>query len=353
MRRPALFAVLLFGFVASEWQATADDNPAANAPDRFAWQLFVALNQSARNGTQDATWETWALQDDVYADPNNQPQFPTPAHRPLRLRPSRQLQIFNDRLKALESSGGPHIFFLPQQPLEEEVRMNRSSFDFIVANRLWYVQGQVEAFNKQSVLTFPTDAKEVKAHWKQITEADKARYHWQTGSDGNTYGLIALHIMTKDLPNWFWATWEHVDNPQRCKQIGCRDSFGVMPSGQLSTELVAMMNAAGMGPEWMNYRLTGSQTEFVDATGRPVIIGNSEVEGPFIQTSSCISCHARATVNNNGNRLDIFVSPNPLQGNVGVPDPSWFYQPSNTGEKRKFLQLDFVWSLFLAQARMP
>ena len=101
MRRPALFSVLLFGFVASEWQATADDNPAANAPDRFAWQLFVALNQSARNGTQDATWETWALQDDVYADLNNQPQFPTPAHRPLRLRPSRQLQIFNDRLKAL------------------------------------------------------------------------------------------------------------------------------------------------------------------------------------------------------------------------------------------------------------
>ena len=44
-----------------------------------------------------------------------------------------------------------------------------------------------------------------------------------------TFGLTALHITTKDLPNWLWATFEHVDNPARPGnekwELASRDSF--------------------------------------------------------------------------------------------------------------------------------
>jgi len=40
-------------------------------------------------------------------------------------------------------------------------------------------------------------------------DADKPRYFWREaiGLDGKdrAYGLVSLHIITKDLPNWFWA----------------------------------------------------------------------------------------------------------------------------------------------------
>jgi hypothetical protein len=51
-----------------------------------------------------------------------------------------------------------------------------------------------------------------------ITEEDKPRYHWmEKVEDGKTtiYGLSASHVMSKDLPTWFWATFEHVDNESR------------------------------------------------------------------------------------------------------------------------------------------
>ena len=45
---------------------------------------------------------------------------------------------------------------------------------------------------------------------------------WKKGR----YWLIALHISSKDTPNWVWATFEHVANPGRCDFTGCNDSYG-------------------------------------------------------------------------------------------------------------------------------
>jgi len=261
--------------------------------------------------------------------------------------------VFKQQAKAAPSQISPfRQFFIPPNPKEEEVRMNRATFDFIVTNQLWYQEGQIAAFTKGAPVSFPIDAKEVKAHWIELANpADKARYHWQVGSDGKTYGLIALHLMTKDLPNWFWATWEHIDNPDRCKVNQCKDAFGLTSAGAVSADLIAMMKNANLGPEWQNYRLTGSQIDFIDSTGNPLILGNSAIEGELgiMATSSCISCHSRSTVDGNGQTLSVFIGPK--QGNVGIPDPNWYYQSSSSGPKMKFLQLDFVWSLFNALPR--
>jgi hypothetical protein len=338
-----------------------DSNPALNTPDRFAWETFVSISRSAGNGTNDALWETWILQREVFADPNKAPVWPGTKHQPKVLSPSIQLELLNQemlvrreaRLELLRQREGDAVRtlkpFIAPNPLSQEVRMNKANLDFIVANQLWYLQGQIAAFNAGRRLDFPLDAKEIKAHWKEISAADKPRYHWQTGANGKLYGLIALHVMTKDLPNWFWATWEHVDNRDRCKVGGCRDKFGVDDTGKVTQALIDMFTAAGMGAEWQNYRLTGSQTDFTDSTGRPLTLGNSEIEGPFMATSSCITCHAKATVNALGDRLDVFASNG--QSDNGIPDPNWFYNTGAGPATLKFLQLDFEWSLQLAKPR--
>jgi hypothetical protein len=343
--------------------AANDSNQAVNNPDKFGWELFAAINRSAGNGTNDAIWETWALQDNVYADPNTAPIWPGTAHQPKRLSRPIKLEAFrqqkmlrrSNQLRILQQRNESEInklnaLIIPENPLSEEVRMNKANFDFIVQNNLWYVEGQIAAFNGGRLISFPIDAKEVKAHWKVISATDKARYHWQEGADGKVYGLVALHIMTKDLPNWFWATWEHLDTPNRCKTNGCKDFFGIDPvTGKVTSALLDLFANAGMGAEWQNYRLTGTQTDFTDSTGRPTILGNSEIETFFMQTSSCITCHAKASVNGVGDRLEFFTPDG--QSDNGVPDPTWFYNATTSGTTRKFLQLDFVWSLGLAQPR--
>ncbi|MEH6738050.1 MAG: hypothetical protein V7695_05825, partial [Sulfitobacter sp.] len=60
-------------------------------------------------------------------------------------------------------------------------------------------------------------------------------------------------------------------------------------------------------------------------------------------SSSCISCHARAAYDRSGRYLSVFDGPN---GNVGAPDPNWFF----SGLSVRRMQTDFVWSLSRACA---
>ena len=332
-----------------------DPNPAVNETDKFAWQVFVKINSAAKNDTNDTIWETWATDDDTFPaqpDPKNPPAWPGNAARKKALQPSHQQLL---RRKLLE--GSAHHQFLQEigrsGPLlpqivpggGEEVRRNKPDFDFIVKNNLWYLEGLQAAFTKGDPISFPIAAIEIKAQWKPITEAEKPNYHWNVDSNNKLFGLIALHIMTKDLPNWVWATWEHVDNPNRCKILGCHDSFGLASSGKVSPELKALFKQAGMGPEWENYRLDGAQIDFTDSTGRPTLLGNSVIEAGFVQTSSCITCHARATFDASGRSLPVF-RPD-TQSYNGTPDPTWFYTTTNP-PKPIYLQGDFVWSFLLA-----
>lgn len=355
-----LVSVRLHG--AANSAAPEDRNPAINNPDKFAWELFAAISHPAGNGSNDALWETWALRANVFADPNNPPVWPGTTHQPKILTRSTKLETVREQMLMRRSnqlqtqrqngadSNKLKPFFVPQSPETEEVRMNKANFDFIVQNNLWYVEGQIAAFAAGRSISFPLDAKEVKAEWKVITAPDKPRFHWQEGSDGKLYGLIALHLMTKDLPNWFWATWEHVDNPQRCNAIGCADSFGLdSATGGVSQALLDLFTHEGLGAEWQNYRLTGTQTDFVDSTGRPTLLGNSAIEQFLVPTSSCITCHAKSSVDGTGNRLD-FTSAEGLSDN-GVPNPAWFFDVSGSAPTRKFIQLDFEWSLEAAKRR--
>ena len=219
------------------------------------------------------------------------------------------------------------------------------------------------------------------------------------------YYLVAVTVGAKYLPNWIWFAIEHVNNPGRCDYTGCNDSFGyttsdkvgtnmannfikpkqqndglvdssmifdtgkVYKSGTITPALSEIYKKLGIGQKddnnpkvvsvndkgWMSYRLKGSQIDFTDEAGRPTLLGNSVTEGGFVNTSSCLTCHVRAAVNEKGvsstnaagfmNKLNIIgynTSPN------GVPDPNWFYTEDEP-TAIEGLQFDYVWGILFAQ----
>lgn len=217
--------------------------------------------------------------------------------------------------------------------------------------------------------------------------------------------LVSLTIGSKDLPNWLWFTIEHKDNIGRCDYTGCNDSFGYQveategisyakenfmppyvksdglpiarpvfvtnlqyPGGNINPTLRKMMDAFGIGISvknsldmpslgdyaWQNYRLKGSQSTYVNNHGEATILGNSVTEGGFVQTSSCLTCHARASIDGKGNPgNDGGFIPNVdiagySQSPHGIPNPAWFMRYEENPSLLS-AQFDFVWGILFAK----
>jgi hypothetical protein len=359
----------LFGFllVLTPVLAHAQANPAMNAPDEVAWKLFIQVNTSA--GGSNATFETWASDTDTFQANPHFPSQATPVspHAPVVPRAG---------LEALQQAGALIPQIPPNPAIGEEARRNKTAFDFIVMNDLYKVSGLKAMYGKE--ISFPVDAIEVKANWlpvsaipaftnNKVSLADVPKlYHVNTGSDGKQYAMVAMHIISKLVPNWTWATFEHTQNPARCDILGCIDHFGaqtqvVSPNSQASqgypactksSALNALIAAANWDKAFANYCLKGTQTDFTDNTGLDVRLGNSVTEDGFVNRSSCMTCHGRAAFNANGQKtsnagFDNGVAP------IGPINPSWFWSFTNTppifvgmsGLTRVATSSDFVWSI--------
>ena len=394
-----------------------DPGLALTNPDEFNWSLLVAISKKAppnlqfpagANTTNNAVWETWA--DDQFTfpsqpDPANPPKWQD-RNKPVTPQPITQLQL---RLKALrhERAGLQPEAIIPGGGGEVVFR-NQSSFDFIIKHNLFYREGLAAAF-KQGVnsggfpngitLQFDPAAVELKAVYQPLGGAlTKENCHWNYAADRKAYGLVALHIMSKQIPNWTWATWEwsgntedqRNGNPGRSDWYGSRDSFGAVykdasgvpthfqapvvdpatggpsgkpyPSGAVTAELIKMFKDAGFSEEWQqewsNYRLKGSQIDFTDSTGAAVLVGNSVTENGFVQTSSCMTCHGNTGVDSTG-------APNPSigftldgQSRNGPLNPAWFYDLNNFDLAQQFgrykviyYPVDFVWAILKAHPK--
>jgi hypothetical protein len=226
-------------------------------------------------------------------------------------------------------------------------------------------------------------------------------------ADTGLYYLVALTNSAKTLPNWHWYAIEHVGNRGRCDFIGCNDSFGYQAAGvtvggntygrnyipphplaagdpdfhapigfgqtylpaeigeTMTGQLKALFAGLGVGtaeadadpkvldpadPAWRNYRLKGTQTKFTEADGSTTLVGASTAEGGFVNSSSCMTCHATASTDAYGNpgisslgtvsRLNLFGF---RQSASGAPDHSWFYSlgtPNFIAEP-----MDFIWGI--------
>ena len=245
----------------------------------------------------------------------------------------------------------------PNQPnlvICEEVRENGATEDYIAGTGFWNRTAQALAAADGDDVQFPRPAVEIKADWILLSSIGAscnnppAGVHVET-INGNCYALAGMHLISKLIDKWIWATFEpqnSLTNPDRCKVLGCYDPFGSRPaksngaSTQLTRQLDELMDAANLAPEWKNYRLDGVQTDFF----KPKLLGNSVIEGenagvPLTQ-ASCISCHAVSSVKSDGTEGINLLNSNP----VGFPQPL----PSNAWIRR-----DFVWSLGLACPNGP
>lgn len=384
-----LTAVALFVFAATrtmalDWSQPWNPPPpdpvlATTQSDEYAWRLLIALNWPAdERGRPDpaaplgsdrtVVWQTWLNAADVFLETGGDPGPWSERRQPLPL--ERRFETISRK----ERPNLRHIVGGIMVPLADpvaaarrltEIRFNRPSFEFIRAGGLYNVEGQLRAYETGHALSFPYGACQVKAKWRPITAGERSRYYTMqlTLADGTQrlYGLTALHVASKALPNWFWATFEQVDNPtlrdNEGWQLPSRDRFAC------ANESADCNRApAGIGLEttvWKYYRLRGTLTQYTDAHGQPLRLANSELESGMQGSSSCMTCHARAAMAAADAaivRLPIFDTRNlqadqPLErlGFVGSPDPAWL-EPSGPAGLR-FQQLDFVWSLTLAQPK--
>ncbi|WLB18878.1 hypothetical protein [Bradyrhizobium japonicum] len=374
MRRNVCTAALVAGAIlfsgdAARSQVPLDPNTAINEPDIAAWQLFIQVNTRAGSIGNNALFETWASDTDTFT---LTPLFP-PSAAPLALR---QPVVPTIGREAIQESGALLPSVPPNPNLGEESRRNKVAFDFIVNNNLYKVSGLRAAFGKS--LVFPIDAIEVKANWlpvtdvptftlNRVTAADVSKvFHVNTGTDGKQYALVAMHVISKLVPSWTWATFEHQLNPARCDILGCKDSFGaaqpvVPPNRQAgmgypacakTAALTTMIGAAKWDAAFANYCLKGAQSDFIDNVGLDVRLGNSVTEDGFVDRSSCMTCHGRAGWDRNGHPtskagFDGGLAP------LGPLNPAWYWSFNASppiyegmpGLTRTGTSADFVWSI--------
>ena len=211
----------------------------------------------------------------------------------------------------------------------EEVFVSPVEAAFIKGNLTRLVDQQTYGNERGHTINFPgtgtndprldLDSLEVKVDWVPATSysnpafacPDPTNSLYTETINGTCYALAAIHITSKVMPRWLWATFEpnnDITNPNRCdsKLYGtCFDPWGTTSSqrygkgqkAQQSPELRQAMATAHLNPAFSNYFLTGLQTEFVDNYGKPTQLGNSFVEfnqGVPPGKSSCITCHQYA-----------------------------------------------------------
>ena len=387
MRTALMLAAIAASMSIEIGPAIAQSEPelALNNPDKLAWVLFLKVNADAKSAdNNNALFETWASDGDTF---QTTPAWPTTPGR-LSLAP-RALSL----IRPPHPEGfRPLPQVVPGGAATEETRRNKPDFNFIKDNDLYKVSGLKAAYAANKTLTFPINLLEVKANWVEVsqlkafngfsgTPADAAKlYH--VNSAGNTqYALVAMHVISKLAPNWTWATFEHKDNPGRCDVIGCKDAFGAQqafvpaisaveskqhyPDCVKTTELAALFAHANLDPAYANYCLKGSQSDFTDATGLAIRLGNSVTEKSFVDQASCITCHGRAAVDETG-KMTSFAGFGPISINlpltqnagnapVGPIDPNWFWVPggppsfpvlANEADiSRIAMAVDFVWSI--------
>ena len=139
--------------LAQDCAEVQDTAAAINRPDRYAWELFVALNQPADPATNcrdsskpfgadgPVVWETWrnvrpSAPDTVFppngADPGPWSVAAPPAMRRLSAQENRSLKQFTRAAESVRNRGaGLTISFDPVVGEFNEVRMNRAAYDFV------------------------------------------------------------------------------------------------------------------------------------------------------------------------------------------------------------------------------
>lgn len=356
-------------------QAGAVNGRSENS-DAFMWHVFTQTVTPAPGNPALVEFETRASDEDTFT---LKPAWPA-AGAAKKLHQSLLLTVNNPHTPpALNCSppgnpgvGGFPLTGTPAPCIAEETRRNRPQFDYIVKHDLYTQNGLLQAYGNKFKVDMPVSSVSVKADWvpaqtlvqwlPQLKNTDgvKSRYYTATvveNGQTTTYGLVSMHISSKQNPKWIWATFEHQLNPGRCDSIGCYDSFGaqkpVVPPdrSQANTQygacaktdaLTSEMKNANLAPVWANYCLKSTQVDYTSADGTPNVLANSVIEGITanvnVASASCIACHAYASFGPGGiprPQAKAMISYNPN----GKPIPGIL-----SGSQ----QFDFMWGVLIA-----
>ena len=223
--------------------------------DVFSWNSFIALNwprgadgsgdptkKPGANGDNVTVWEAWQDSADTFLSGGHTPTWGARAQLPevcsaLGAAGMRVVVNIGKTPGLIEESTQPFdtgpLIDQAGKYARFEIKMNRSMFDYIVANKLYSKAGQ-QTFNAPANFACGQGSVEgaimVKAAWKIISNAaDRARFHTSnvlvyTPATENpkvaescvkaTIGLVGLHIAhkTANESQWVWSTFEHEDN---------------------------------------------------------------------------------------------------------------------------------------------
>jgi len=365
-------AALTIAVLPSAAQAASAPNPCAfpTAPsatlEETAWRLFVAANCPANSGK--VVWENWVEQSQLYpavsgATAQLSETLPRRLHgSPLAMVLAKKGR--NARLTLVPSAecnamNGPPKNVIAGATICEEAHLNPEAAAFVTQAGYQVRPGQTAAAQKGVDIEFPKDAIEVKVDWVPATDFAPAftcakpppGVHVES-VDGVCYAMAGIHISSKLLTNWVWATFEPqsmLTNPLRCITfVPCHDRWGSTPavsSGgptgftHQTSAVHALMKQAGLAAEFFNYRLDGVQVNFTGPGGKPTYLGNSVIEGENVgmthNTASCITCHSVSSIKTDG-----------------TDGASLLSTATTVGPKyslpAQFVARDFVWSMGLA-----
>lgn len=342
--------------------------------DEFLWRLFTQIAAPATEGSPSPViFETWASDADTFSAT---PAWPA-VDAPKKFQKSVLLSLANPGHGPIDvpcatpgnaAAGGFPTSGTPTPCIAEETKRNRSQFDYIVNNGLNTKAGLKTAYEKSLQVTMPTDAVSVKGDWVPVltllqwipalgsVERIRELYYTNT-SEGVEYAVVALHMSSRQNPNWVWGTIEHQMNPGRCDDLGCFDSFGaqepaVPPNHEaINTQygacdktpaLKALMDEAKLSAVWQNYCMKSTQVDYAAPDGTPYVLGNSVIErivgNGTVAASSCIACHSYASFDSSGAPSSAATAMLPYNP-TGQPIPAVL-----DGS----LKFDFMWGVLLA-----
>ena len=334
---------------------------AAATPEQTAWQLFVAANCPAN--AKQVVWETWIEQSDLYpANGAADHALGRPEHR-LHGSPLARAMEAHEKGPGVElvpntqcnKMNGPPPNVKPGAIICEEARLSPESQQFVLSKGYQVRAGQTKAAQKGVDIQFPNGGIEVKVDWVPGTDfnppftcSNPPKGVRVESIGGVCYAMAGMHISSKLLKNWLWATFEPQNmqtNPLRCITFGsCKDPWGSNPavsnggaSGftRQTLTMARLMKEARLAPEFLNYRLDGTQTEFTNANNRPTYLGNSVIEGENVgmkkNTASCITCHSYSSIKNDGTDGIVNLPKVPIGPQYQIPS-GWIAR-------------DFAWSM--------
>ena len=331
-------------------EATLSSPSAASAkamsdPVAYAWLLFLYTNWPASGKVRSqpdpnrkfgdpgpVIWQTWKTSQDLYVTKG---QTPLPWNQgPVYQRPALQQQEIDG--KVLKDDNG--------NPVMYEVRLNEDTFNYILGRGLYTQAGQLKLVKGGQPVVFPEPAMEIKASWRildRVKDKDRITHYLTAKAVYNgkqvLLGLTGLHITSKAVPEWFWCTFEQTENSQTTP---IKPLLHMAAAVQKSNQ---EMQKDFAGTFWAYYQLDGVQSDFVqnpDAAAclqnsKASCLANTQIETYFQGSSSCITCHALASIGKKGSRFNFW-------NYAGGNQQGYMGKPPSLGSD---VPLDFVWSM--------